>query len=278
MRGSLGAGMGFKPQHMDDALHCAAPGMWFEVHPENYFAEGGPRPAMLDALAERHPVSLHGVSLSLAAVSPPDAQHLRRLRRLVDRVKPVLVSEHLAWSTGGGTYVPDLLPFPRTHDALVRVVENVQRSQDALGRKLSLENPSHYLELAGHDWSETDFLAELVRRAGCGLLLDINNVHVSAHNLGTDARDYLDRFPLRAVTEIHLAGHAIDEGDAGGLLVDSHDAPVAGAVWDLYRHVLAQAGARPTLIERDGNVPPFDELHEECVLADTLLAKYREAA
>lgn len=278
MRGPLAAGMGFKPQHIEDALHCVSPGLWFEVHPENYLAEGGPHPAMLDALAERHPVSLHGVSLSLAAAAPPDAHHLRRLRRLIDRVKPVLVSEHLAWSAWDGTYAPDLLPFPRTHEALARVVENVQRSQDALGRKISLENPSHYLALEGHDWSETDFLAELVGRSGCGLLLDVNNVFVSAHNLGTDPRAYLDRFPLRAVTEIHVAGHGVDDGVAGGLLVDSHDAPVAEPVWDLYRHVLASGGVRPTLIERDGNVPSFDELHEECLRANALLAPYRMAA
>jgi len=274
VRGPLAAGLGFKPQHIEEALSCASPGLWFEVHPENYLAEGGPQPRMLDALAERHPVSLHGVSLSLAAAMPPDPEHLRRLRRLIDRVKPVLVSEHLAWTGWDGIHFPDLLPFPRSHEALARVTENVQRSQDALGRKLSLENPSHYLAFEGHDWSETDFLAELVRRSGCGLLLDVNNVHVSAHNLGTDARAYLDGFPLRAVTEIHLAGHGADDG----LLVDSHDAPVAEAVWELYRHVLARCGARPTLIERDGNVPSFDDLHEECLRANALLAEYRMAA
>lgn len=278
MRGPLAAGMGFKPQHIDDALQCASPGLWFEVHPENYLGDGGPLPAMLDALADRHPVSLHGVSLSLASAAPPDPDHLLRLRRLVDRVNPVLVSEHLAWSSWDGVYLPDLLPFPRTHEALACVVENVQRSQDALGRALSLENPSHYLPIDGHDWSETDFLAELVRRTGCGLLLDINNVYVSAHNVAFDARAYLGVFPLHAVTEIHLAGHAVDEGLAGGLLVDSHDSPVAGPVWELYRHALALAGARPTLIERDGNVPAFDELHAECQRATALLGERRRAA
>lgn len=278
MRGPLAAGMGFKPQHIDDALQCASPGLWFEVHPENYLGNGGPLPAMLDALADRHPVSLHGVSLSLASAAPPDPDHLRRLRRLVDRVNPVLVSEHLAWSSWGGVYLPDLLPFPRTHEALARVVENVERSQEVLGRALSLENPSHYLPIDGHDWSETDFLAELVRRTGCGLLLDINNVYVSAHNVAFDARAYLGVFPLHAVTEIHLAGHAVDEGLAGGLLIDSHDSPVAGPVWELYRHALALAGARPTLIERDGNVPAFDELHAECQRATALLGERRRAA
>ncbi|NII56130.1 DUF692 domain-containing protein [Luteibacter sp. SG786] len=277
MRGPLAAGIGFKPQHIDDVLRCTSPGLWLEVHPENYLG-GGPLPAMLDAVADRHPISLHGVSLSLASAAPPDTNHLRRLRRLVDRVKPVLVSEHLAWSSWAGAYLPDLLPFPRTHEALACVVENVQRSQDALGRALSLENPSHYLPIDGHDWSETDFLAELVRRTGCGLLLDVNNVYVSAHNLALDARAYLDAFPLRAVTEIHLAGHAVDDGLAGGLLVDSHDSPIADPVWELYRHVLAIAGARPTLIERDGHVPAFDELHAECQRAAALLSERRMAA
>lgn len=277
MRGPLAAGMGFKPQHIDDALQCVSPGVWFEVHPENYLG-GGPLPAMLDALADKHPLSLHGVSLSLASAAPPDPNHLHRLRRLVDRLNPALLSEHLAWSSWGGAYLPDLLPFPRTHEALAHVVENVQRSQDALGRTLSLENPSHYVPIDGHDWNETDFLAELVRRSGCGLLLDVNNVHVSAHNLGIDGRAYLEAFPLHAVTEIHLAGHAADEGTAGGLLVDSHDTPIAEPVWDLYRHALTLGGVRPTLIERDGNVPAFAELHAECVRAGALLAEGRLAA
>jgi len=278
MRGPLAAGMGFKPQHIDDALHCPSSGLWFEVHPENYLGDGGPLPAMLDTLADRHPLSLHGVSLSLASAVPPDPNHLHRLRRLIDRVNPALLSEHLAWSSWEGAYLPDLLPFPRTHEALARVAENVQRSQDVLGRALSLENPSHYLPIEGHDWSEIDFLAELAHRTGCGLLLDINNVHVSAHNLAFDALAYLDAFPMHAVTEIHLAGHAVDEGHAGALLVDSHDGPVAESVWKLYEHALTLAGARPTLIERDGHVPAFGELHAECQRAAALLDERRMAA
>lgn len=274
----LSAGLGFKPQHVHEALDARLRGLWFEVHPENYLADGGPAPAMLDALAERHPVSLHGVSLSLAGASPPDPTHLRRLRQLIDRVRPVLVSEHLAWSAWGGTYLPDLLPFPRTHDALARVADNVARSQDVLGRRISLENPSHYLAVDGHAWSETDFLAELVRRTGCGLLLDVNNVHVSAHNLGTNARAYLDAFPLHAVTEVHLAGHGVDPSIEGGLLVDSHDAAVAEPVWDLYRYVLERTGPVPTLIERDGNVPAFDELMCECRRASDMQSARAVAA
>src|SRR6201991_2473985 len=272
MTDTLAAGLGFKPRYFDEAMDCVSPGLWFEVHPENYMADGGPRAAMLEALADRHPLSLHGVSLSLAAAARPDPAHLRRWRRLVDRVKPALVSEHLAWSAWNGQYAPDLLPFPRTHEALARMVENITRSQDAIGCRLSLENPSHYLELDGHDWSETDFLAELVRRSGCGLLLDVNNIHVSAHNLGGDPVAYVDAFPLHAVTEIHLAGHAVDDLDAS-LLIDSHDTPVVEAVWDLYRHVIARGGARPTLIERDGDVPSFATLITERDRADMLLER-----
>jgi uncharacterized protein (UPF0276 family) len=272
------AGLGFKPQHLDDALRCVSPGLWLEVHPENYLVDGGPRLAMLDALADRFPLSLHGVSLSLAGASGPDPAHLARLKRLVDRVQPALVSEHLAWSTWGGRYLPDLLPVPRTHETLAHAVANVSRTQDALDRAISLENPSHYLPIDGHDWSETDFLAELSRRSGCGLLLDINNVHVSAHNLGTDAVDYLDGLPLDAVTEIHLAGHATDAQLGDALLIDSHDAPVADAVWALYRHVIARGGPRPTLIERDGEVPAFAELMLERDRAQSLLASRRQAA
>jgi uncharacterized protein (UPF0276 family) len=168
--------------------------------------------------------------------------------------------------------VPDLLPFPRTHEALAHLVRNVVHTQERLGRRISLENPSHYLVLEGHDWSETDFLAELVRRSGCGLLLDVNNIHVSAHNLGGDPVAYVDAFPLHAVTEIHLAGHAVDDLDAS-LLIDSHDTPVVEAVWDLYRHVIARGGARPTLIERDGDVPSFATLITERDRADMLLER-----
>ncbi|KAF1008288.1 MAG: hypothetical protein GAK28_01269 [Luteibacter sp.] len=260
---SLTAGIGFKPQHIDEALACAEAGVWLEVHPENYMVDGGPRLAMLDALAERHPLSLHGVSLSLGSIEPPDTNHLARLRRLVDRVDPALVSEHLAWSSWEGRYLPDLLPFPRSSEALCRVVDNVQRTQDALGRRIAVENPSHYVYVEGHEWGETDFLGELAHRSGCGLLLDINNVHVSAHNLRYDAGEYLDRFPLHEVMEIHLAGHTVDDTVRGGLLVDSHDTAIGETVWALYERVIARAGQRPTLIERDGDVPSFATLMDE---------------
>ncbi|MEL7937137.1 DUF692 domain-containing protein [Pseudomonas delhiensis] len=269
-----GAGLGLKAEHYAQALGCGAEGLWFEVHPENYMV-GGPRLAWLERIAERHPLSLHGVSLSLAADAPPDTAHLQRLRALAERVRPVLVSEHLAWSAWRGHYHPDLLPFPRSDGALARIADNIQRTQDALGRRIAVENPSHYLHLVGHERDEIDFLAELARRTGCGLLLDVSNVHVSAHNLGFDAGAYLDRFPAEAVVEIHLAGHSRDDG--GELLVDSHDAPVADVVWTLYQRLVRRIGPRPTLIERDGHIPAFDTLLAERERAQAILDLQRRA-
>jgi uncharacterized protein len=260
MAHTLTAGLSLKPVHFDDALQCAAPGLWWEVHPENYMADGGPRLAWLHAIRERHPVSLHGVSLSLAADAPPDAAHLKRLAALARRIEPVLVSEHLAWSAWRGTYHPDLLPFPRTNESLARIADNIARTQDALQRTLAIENPTHYMPLPGHDWSEPDFMAELVRRTGCTLLLDVNNLYLSAHHLGTSAEATLDAYPLHAVAEIHLAGHHADPALGTALLVDSHDAPVAEPVWALYQHVLQRTGPRPTLIERDDQLPPLADL------------------
>lgn len=258
----LTAGLGLKPQHFDAALACPAPGLWFEVHPENYLMDGGPRLAWLHAIREQHPVALHGVSLSLAGPDAPDPGHLRQLAQLAERIEPVLISEHLAWSRAAGHYLPDLLPVPRTADTLARLATNISRTQDVLKRRIALENPSHYLRMDQHSWSEPEFLQELVRRTGCGLLVDVNNVHVSACNLGIDARQYLDQLPVDDILEIHLAGHSTD-ASLPGLLVDSHDAPIAAPVWALYQHLLARTGARPTLIERDGNVPAFDELLAE---------------
>ena len=268
MHKRLGAGLGLKPEHYTEALSCAAEGLWYEVHPENYMV-GGPRKAWLERIAQYHPVSLHGVSLSLAADTRPEREHLERLRALIDMLDPPLVSEHLAWSTWGGRYYPDLLPFPRTDEALTRIIDNILRSQDALGRQIAVENPSHYLCLEGHEWDEVDFLAELVRRTGCALLLDVNNVHVSAHNLGQDAATYLARVPADAIVEIHLAGHSQDASE--GLLIDSHDAAVAQDVWRLYQGLIERIGPRPTLIERDGNIPEFHELLAERAMAQAML-------
>ncbi|MDQ0586010.1 MNIO family bufferin maturase [Variovorax paradoxus] len=259
----LAAGLGLKPEHYEAALGARAEGLWFEVHPENYMVAGGPRLGWLDAIRARHPVSLHGVSLSLAGDAEPDAAHLQRLAALARRIQPALISEHLAWSAWNGQYFPDLLPFPRSTAALHRIAANIARTQDALGTVIAIENPSHYLRIDGHEWDEIDFLAELSRRTGCRLLLDINNVYVSARNLGFSAAEWIDRFPQALVGEIHLAGHSADPTLGDALLIDSHDAPIAPEVWQLYRRFVDRAGARPTLIERDGIVPAFEELMAE---------------
>ena len=256
------AGLGFKTQHLDEAVACEAYGLWFEVHPENYMAAGGPRLRALTALRERHPLSLHGVGLSLAGDADPDPDHLAALKSLVDRFAPFVVSEHLAWSAHRGAHQPDLLPFPRTRTALERIAGNIERTQDALGRTILIENPSLYLPLTGHDLDEVELLTRLVDRTGCGLLVDVNNVHVSAHNLGYDAAAYLDALPAVAIGEIHLAGQGHDEGGSA-LLIDTHGAPVAEEVWRLYRHLIARIGPRPTLIERDDDVPAFAILMTE---------------
>jgi uncharacterized protein (UPF0276 family) len=264
----LTAGLGLKAQHWADALAATAQGLWFEVHAENYFCAGGPRLKALEAVRRERPISLHGVGLSLAADAAPDPDHLAALARLTERIEPVLVSEHLAWSGWAGAYRPDLLPFPRTHAALARIAENIDRMQTALGRRVLIENPSLYLDFQGHDLGEVEFLSELARRTGCGLLVDVNNVHVSAHNLGFDAGAYLDALPAEAIGEVHLAGHAQDAHLGRSLLIDTHAAPVDEAVWTLWARLIARTGPRPTLIERDDDIPPFAVLLAEAARAD----------
>jgi len=266
---TLAAGVGFKAEHLAEALAAPAAGLWFEVHAENYMVAGGPRLAMLEALRRERPLSLHGVGMSLAGASDPDPDHLSALKRLVERVQPTLVSEHLAWSRLDGRCFPDLLPVPRTNEVLRRLAANIGRVQDELGREILIENPSHYLALRDHAWSETSFLSELARRTGCKLLIDVNNVVVGAHNLGYDPEAWLDAIPTKLIGEIHLAGHALD--DEGSLLIDSHDAPVSEKVWHLYEDLIVRTGAIPTLIERDGNIPPFAELMTERERAQAIL-------
>jgi len=263
------AGLGFKPQHYREALSSPAAGLWLEVHAENYMVPGGPRLAMLEKLRGSRELSLHGVGMSLAGCEEPDPEHLQALKHLVDRFEPALVSEHLAWSRLDGRCFPDLLPVPRTNEVLARCVSNIQRVQDALGRQILLENPTHYLSLRDHSWSETSFLSELARRSGCGLLIDVNNVAVGAHNTGFDATEWLAAIPAERVGEIHLAGHSLDA--EGSLLIDSHDEPVSELVWSLYRGLIERIGPRPTLIERDGNVPAFVELTRERERAQHIL-------
>jgi hypothetical protein len=255
------AGLGFKAEYFEDALACRAAGQWYEIHAENYMVAGGPRLAMLESLRTSFPISVHGVGLSLAADRAPNAEHLERLCEVVRRAEPFLISEHLAWSSFDGYSVPDLLPFPRTRTALQRVADNIDIVQSALRRRILIENPSLYVQLPGHELSESEFLAELVCRTGCGLLVDVNNVYVSSRNIGFDASQYLAALPCAHIGEVHLAGHTVDQ--AAGLLIDTHDAPIADDVWHLYERVIERTGPRPTLIERDDNLPPFSELMRE---------------
>lgn len=263
------AGLSLKPIHFEQAMACSAAGLWFEVHAENYMVEGGPRLAMLEALRARFPLSIHGVGMSLAGAADPDPDHVAALKRLVDRFQPFAVSEHLAWSRLDGRCFPDLLPVPRTDEVLARLSANIGRVQDALGRPIMIENPTHYLDLRDHQWSEASFLVELARRTGCGLLIDVNNVAVGAHNLGFDAAAWLSAIPAHLVGEVHLAGHTPDA--EGSLLIDSHDEAVSGNVWRLYEAFIARIGRKHTLIERDGNVPPFTDLLAERERAQAVL-------
>ncbi len=268
-----GVGIGYKPQHFTKLI--AAPGAvkWIEVHAENYMGDGGRPHAQLRALSERFALSVHGVGLSIGGEQPLDNAHLSRLRRLIERTNPASFSEHLAWSTHGAEYLNDLLPLPYTPATLDRVADHIAQVQDTLGRQMLLENPSSYLAFAESTFSETDFLGQLVHRTGCGLLLDVNNVFVSSTNLDTTPEAYIDAYPMEAVGEIHVGGHAHDLDDKGALLLlDSHDAPVADPVWDLLRHSLGKSGPKPVLVEWDSNVPEWPVLRAEADRAAAALA------
>ena len=267
------AGVGFKPMHFRDILTAARPVGFFEVHAENYMGAGGPPHAHLRALRERYALSVHGVGLSIGSMQPLDRDHLARLKTLCDRYQPESFSEHLAWSSHGGVYFNDLLPLPYTPQTLARVAEHIDQLQTTLGRTMLLENPSTYVGIADSTIAEVEFLAEVANRTGCGLLLDVNNVFVSATNQGMQALSYLETFPLDRVREIHLGGHDEETGDAGApLLIDAHGSAVADAVWALYALVIARTGPLPTLIEWDNDVPDWPTLRAEAAAAEQILA------
>jgi uncharacterized protein (UPF0276 family) len=272
------AGTSFKHEHLPAILAEGRQDGFFEVHAENYMGAGGPPHHALTRVRRDHPVSLHGVCMSIGGPQPLDKTHLGRFRTLVEHYEPALVSEHLAWSTHDTTFYNDLLPLPYTQAALLRVAEHVEEVQEAIGRPILIENPSTYLLFRESTMSETEYLRELVRRTGCGLLLDINNVFVSATNHGFSALEYLADFPLRHVGEIHLAGHAeqADEGDL--LLIDSHDGPVADAVWKLYEIVIGRCGPIPTLIEWDSDIPIWPVLKAEATAAQAILDRHANKA
>ncbi|MEM1428023.1 MAG: DUF692 domain-containing protein [Pseudomonadota bacterium] len=265
-------GVGYKAQHFDAVMGAPGPVRWLEIHAENYLGDGGRPIAQLKALAERFPISVHGVGLSIGAEQGLDPAHLDRLKTLVEWLDPASFSEHLAWSTHDTAFLNDLLPLPYTEATLSRVATHIDQVQDTLRRPMLLENPSTYLAFAENEMSETEFLRELARRTGCGLLLDINNVFVSATNQQTDPRSYLRAFPVEAVGELHLGGHDEDTDEHGApLLIDSHGAAVVDPVWTLYREVIAAHGPRPTLIEWDTDVPDWPILAAEAARADEVL-------
>jgi hypothetical protein len=267
-------GVGFKPEHFDGLSADPGPVGFVEVHAENYMGDGGLPHAQLARLHERFALSVHGVGLSIGADAPLDRTHLQRLRRLCDRYRPESFSEHLAWSSHGEVYLNDLLPLPYTPATLSRVADHIAEVQDALGRRMLLENPATYVLFADSTIAETDFLAEIVRRTGCGLLLDVNNVYVSATNHGRSAEAYLAAFPLDPVGEIHLAGHDASVDDTGApLLIDAHGSPVADPVWALFEQLIARTGPLPTLIEWDNDVPVWPVLRREAIAADAVLTR-----
>jgi uncharacterized protein len=270
------AGLGLKPEHYSE-IHEGRPDVgFFEVHAENYMGAGGPPHRHLEAIAERYPLSLHGVGLSIGGEDNLDREHLARLRRLADRYRPASFSEHLAWSTHDSAYLNDLLPLPYTEATLERVARHVGEAQEAVGQRLLLENPSTYVLFEESTIDEIDFLARVAARSGCGLLLDVNNVMVSAVNHRLDPVAYLDRFPAELVGEIHLAGYdeAVD-GAGDRLLIDAHGSPVKPDVIALYRHALRRNGPVATLIEWDNDVPSFEVLFAEARKADAMLAEER---
>jgi len=269
----LRPGVGYKAQHYSDIMNNPGPLGWLEIHAENYMGDGGRPLAQLRHLAERFPTSVHGVGLSIGGEGDLDADHLARLKHLVSWLNPASFSEHLAWSTHDSHFFNDLLPLPYTQQTLARVAAHINQVQDTVGRRMLLENPSSYLAFAESTMSETDFLRELTKTTGCGLLLDVNNVFVSATNLKTSPQAYIDAFPLDSVGEIHLGGHDEDEDETGApLLIDSHGKAVVDPVWALLDYTLAKSGPKPLLIEWDTDVPEWPVLADEIGRADRALA------
>jgi uncharacterized protein (UPF0276 family) len=275
------AGVGFKPEHFAEINEGAQPLGFFEVHAENYMGAGGPPHAQLSRLREDYALSIHGVGLSIGSMQPLNLEHLTRLKTVCDRYEPESFSEHLAWSSHGEVFLNDLLPLPYTKETLARIVEHIDQVQSHLGRQMLLENPATYLLFEESTIPETAFLSEIVKRTGCGLLLDVNNVFVASTNHKLDPRAYLADFPVQAVREIHLSGHSETIDDAGALLlIDSHDTPVKDPVWALYGELLGRIGPVATLIEWDNDVPDWPVLRSEAVAAQStidLIAKRRAA-
>ncbi len=271
-----GFGLGLRTEHYADFGQHRPPGVdWLEIISENYLVPGGKPLHHLDRIRADFPVVMHGVSLSIGGTDALDTAYLRDLRALASRVQPAWVSDHLCWTGVSGRNLHDLLPLPLTEAALCHTVDRIGRVQDALGRRLVLENVSSYVRFAADEMAEHEFVTELARRADCQLLLDVNNVYVSSVNHGFDARAYIDAMPADRVVQLHLAGHS---SGADGLLIDTHDAPVCAAVWDLYAHTLRRIGAKPTMIERDDHIPALADLLAELDIARAIAQQVAASA
>ena len=272
------AGIGWRAPHYQELLETRPDVGWIEVHSENYFGAGGAPLHYLEQARALYPLSLHGVGLSLGSADALNREHLTKLKALIDRFEPSLVSDHLSWSSIGGTYLNDLLPLPYTEASLQHFVAHVSEAQDFLKREILIENPSSYLTFQHSTIPEAQFLAEVATRSGCGILLDVNNIHVSASNHGFNAQAYLHALPAARVREIHLAGFTINHSAEGEIFIDSHSARVADAVWDLYRLAIEHMGARPTLIEWDTDIPALAVLCDEAGKADRIRENVHAAA
>ena len=271
------AGIGLKSCHYAQILETLPPLGFLEIHAENYMGAGGPPHRWLQALAQHYPLSVHGVGLSLGSDEPLNQDHLLALKAVIDRYQPALVSEHLAWSRIGPTYLNDLLAIPYTQDTLNLFCDHVDQTQEVLGRAILIENPSAYFAFAQTEISEPDFLSQLMRRTGCGLLLDVNNVFVSACNLGLDALAYLAALPETGVGEYHLAGHHLRQVDDKIIRIDNHGSAVCDEVWELYAQAVSRFGRHPTLIEWDCDIPPLSVLLDQAQLADNIAERERHA-
>ncbi len=272
------AGIGLRAGHYRDVLESRPAIGWFEVHSENYFGEGGRPLDYLERIRADYPMSLHGVGLSLGSTDPLNTRHLDRLKGLIDRFQPELVSEHLSWSSIGGRYLNDLLPLPYTQEALAHVADRIAAVQDHLRRPILIENVSSYLEYVESSIPEWEFLANVARRAGCGILLDVNNLYVSASNHDLDVHRYLRGIPVDSVSEFHLAGFTVKRFEGGEILIDTHNRRVADEVWQLYRQAVERFGVKPTLIEWDTDLPALEVLLGEAEKADRILEAYHALA
>lgn len=265
------AGVGLKPQHFQSILEQESPVSWFEIHAENYMSAGGPFHHYLRLIRDRYPLSIHGVGLSLGSYDGLCQQQLGDLKTLVERYEPGLISEHLSWSRHRQHHLNDLLPMPYTKESLNTFVSNISHTQDVLKQQILIENPSSYFELNYNQYSEQEFIVAIAKQAGCQILLDVNNVYVSAKNHGFDAKDYINSIPASLVGEIHLAGHSVQSLLSGEVRIDDHGSVVCDEVWQLYQHTLSKIGVKPTLIEWDTNVPDWDVLSSQAAIAHQYL-------